>query len=163
MPASFTRSAVIERSPEVAFAYAVDTDRVREWMPEISSLERLDDGPVKLGSRFRETRLMKGKAVTAEIEVVAHDGPPTRTTPPYTHAGRASAMGVEGTYTLTFHADGPGRTRVELLAEARATSFLAKPLVGMIVKAMEQSDGDQLQRLKTAVERDTPADHEAGA
>ena len=43
------------------------------------------------------------------------------------------------------------------MAEAQATSFLAKPLVGVIVKAMEKSDGDQLERLKAAVERDTEA------
>ncbi|GJM21666.1 MAG: hypothetical protein DHS20C15_15810 [Planctomycetota bacterium] len=151
MAASFESSTTIHCSPDAVFALATDFQRVSEWMPGVTQLEPLDEGPVRKGWRFKETRSMKGRQVSAVIEVIEHHGP-AEGAPPYKHAARSSVMGVEGVYTFSFAALDGDKTAVQLRAEVRATSFLAKPLVGLAAKAMKKQDGDMLAKLKALCE-----------
>lgn len=151
MAATFETRTTIARPPAEVFAVAIDVTRAHEWMPAIVKLEPVDEGPVRVGWRFKETRRMKGREMTAVIEVTEHRGPEDGA-PPYVHAARSAAMGVEGVYRFTFSEPSPGSTEVHLRADVRATNFLAKPLVGMAAKAMKEQDGDLLERLKQRCE-----------
>lgn len=151
MAASFESETDIERAPAEVFALATDIRRAHEWMHAVVSLEPVDEGPVRKGWRFKETRTFKGKPMTAVIEVTEHRGP-EEGAPPYVHAARSAMMGVEGVYTMTFSEPAPGRTHVALRAEVRATNFLAKPLVGIAAKAMKEQDGGMLEQLKAFCE-----------
>ena len=151
MAASFETRTQIERPPADVFAVATDITRAHEWMSAVVKLEPVDDGPVREGWRFKETRTMKGREMTAVIEVTEHRGPESGA-PPYTHAARSAVMGVEGVYRFTFSEPSPGVTDVHLRADVRATSFLAKPLVGLAAKAMKDQDGDMLEQLKALCE-----------
>lgn len=147
---SFHRDVVVERAPTTVFDYATDLDRASRWMPSIVRIERLDEGPLRPGSRFRETRAHKGKERTAVIEVTEHERPKV-------HAAQAKAIGVTALYRFRFTPEGARRTRVDLDATCEGR-FLGKLFAGMLAKFMEKEDGDLLQRLKTAIESETPAE-----
>ena len=151
MAAALEIETLIAAPPAAVFAVATDLARVPEWMTGVEALEPLDEPPLRVGFRFRETRTMKGRRMSAVIEVTEHAGP-EQGSPPYRHAAQSSAMGVEGVYAFVFHDAGEGRTRVELRAEVRATSLLAKPLVAMAAKAMKDQDGGMLDALKALCE-----------
>ncbi len=141
--AGFERSVHIERSPEDVWAFFVDPRNARAWNPEIVEFEPLGDGPVRQGSRFRETRRMGKSQHTATLEITAFEEGRL-------YAGTVEEKGVRGTYTFELSADGDG-TRVDLVAEVTARG-MAKLMVPMVVGMMKKQDGDQLERLKAAVE-----------
>jgi hypothetical protein len=65
----------ITAPPEIVFRFASDFHRAAEHIKGIEKLEVLTDGPVGVGTRFRETRIMYGKQSTEELEVTAFDEP----------------------------------------------------------------------------------------
>lgn len=146
MPA-FERSAVINRPIEEVFAFATNPEHAPRWLPDVRRIEMLTPGPLRAGSKFNETRLMKGKEHSAVIEVGVHE-------PPHRHAASATMMGVTATYHYSFARDGGG-TKVHLVAEV-AGRGLGKLLVPMVVGTMKKQDGDQLDRLKAVIEGGRP-------
>ena len=65
-------SVVLACTPEVAFDYLSDHRAELEWNPKCQSMEKLTDGPVGLGTRFRAK--WKGSPYI-EMETVAFDRP----------------------------------------------------------------------------------------
>jgi hypothetical protein len=49
----FTSSVEIARSPAAVFAVYADVERWPEWTPTVRSVERLDAGSLRVGSRVR--------------------------------------------------------------------------------------------------------------
>ena len=60
---------------ERVFQLATDFGRLAEFIDGIDKSESLTEGPVRVGSRFRETRIMFGKEATEEMEITAFDEP----------------------------------------------------------------------------------------
>ncbi len=145
---SFQVSVFIERNPDVVFDFATDLDYVSTWIPEITRIEKLTDGPLASGSQFRETRKMGGREHSSIIEVSEHERPRV-------HAASARCMGCVATYRYTFEPEGGG-TRIDLHAEV-VGSGLAKLIAPMLLAMMKKQDGGQLDRLKTAIESHVPA------
>ena len=52
----FEFSERIDRPREEVFAFFVDFGRASEWAPEITHVEMLTDGPLRVGARYRELR-----------------------------------------------------------------------------------------------------------
>lgn len=154
--AAFSDEVVIQRPLPEVFAMASDLRRAPEWLPAITRVERIgeaDDAPLRVGSRWKETRLMGKRECAAEIEVAAYRGPEdTGPTGPCEYAARAAAMGVEAVYHYSFEADGPDATRVRLDATTQGRNLVGKLFAPMMLKAMKKQDGDQLQALKGALE-----------
>jgi uncharacterized protein YndB with AHSA1/START domain len=44
----------VNRPPDVVFDYVTDPSKLADWQTSNRSVEQLSDGPVGLGSRFRE-------------------------------------------------------------------------------------------------------------
>lgn len=150
--AGFAETIVIDRPPREVFAFATDPDNFGKWFPQVLKFEQLTEGPVGVGTQFRETRLMGKKEATAVIEVSEHEGPPAKKEPPFVHAASSSMMAIQATYRYVFAEEQPGKTRVDLEATVVATKFLAKLMVGMVNRAMQREDAAQLERLKAAIE-----------
>lgn len=113
-------------------------------MPSVVKVEKLTEGPVAIGTRYRETRLMNKKEAQAELEVSGYE-------PPGHFAMRNVTSGIETTYDYRLSAERDG-TRVNLAAEVRAGG-LKKAMVPVVVAILKKEDGDHLPRLKAALEK----------
>jgi uncharacterized protein YndB with AHSA1/START domain len=139
----FTIDTQIERPAADVFAYATDPAKLPTWQTNTVSAERLDDGPMRVGSRLREVhRAPGGKELASVVEVSAYE--PDR---------RFALRVVEGTpihLDMSFDPDGGG-TRVRFRAHGRLTGpmRLAQPVVGTMLKRQFSS---QLQTLKRVLE-----------
>ncbi len=57
---------------ERVFAVASDIEQFSKAVPHITHVEMLSEQHTGLGARFRETRLMKGREHTTELEVIEY-------------------------------------------------------------------------------------------
>jgi uncharacterized membrane protein len=73
--APISESIEIDRKPEDVFAYLDDVERHGEWQEQIVAVERQDDGPLRVGSRVKETRRVPGGDRTMTYEVTEHNPP----------------------------------------------------------------------------------------
>lgn len=141
--AGFNLREWISRSPKEVFDFITSSDNAPKVVQSVKSMVNLTEGPVRLGTRYRETRLMDGKEQHAELEVVAYE-------PNQKYAMKNVTDGIETVYRYTFHPEAAG-TRVDLVCEVKAGG-LKKFMLPMVVSILKKEDGDHLQRLKKALE-----------
>jgi uncharacterized membrane protein len=72
---AISESIEINRRPEDVFAYLDDVKRHGEWQDQIVDVQRQDDGPLRVGSRVKETRRVPGGDRSMTYEVIEHDPP----------------------------------------------------------------------------------------
>lgn len=60
---------------ERVLAAMLDVDSYQHWMPNFVAAERLDEGEMGVGSRWRETRKMFGREATEVFQVKALEPP----------------------------------------------------------------------------------------
>jgi hypothetical protein len=65
---TYDGQATIERSAEEVFAYASLPENLLEWS-DVSSVERLTDGPVRVGSRMKITMGKPPLRATSDYEI----------------------------------------------------------------------------------------------
>ena len=71
----FTVRKHIEAPLDKVFSAATDIPRWPERIRGIEKVELLTDGPMALGTRFRQTRTFLNRQATEEMEVTAFDPP----------------------------------------------------------------------------------------
>jgi len=141
--AGFDLSEWISRSPKEVFDFITSSDNAPKVVQSVKSMVKLTEGPVRVGTRYRETRLMNGKEQHAELEVVAYE-------PNQKYAVKNVTEGIETVYQYTFHPEADG-TRVDLVCEVKAGG-LKKLMLPLVVSILKKEDGDHLQRLEKALE-----------
>lgn len=146
--AGFKLETHIARTPDEVFAFTANLENLPQWLPNIKQIEKLTDGPIRPGTVFRETRQFGKRMAQADIEVLIHE-------PPLRHSARGRFPGGEAVYHYTFTPE-EGGTRVEMVAEVTG-KWLGVLLVPLMVSTMQKQDGDQLERLKAALESRPPA------
>ena len=133
----------ISRSPQEVFDFITTADNAPKVVSSVKSMVKLTEGPVRVGTRYRETRLMQGKEQSAELEVVAHE-------PNQKYAMKNTTEGIETVYSYTIRPEANG-TRVDLVCEVKAGG-VKKLMLPLVVSILKKEDGDHLQRLKKAME-----------
>ena len=141
--AGFEMSEWIPRSPKEVFDFITSSENAPKVVQSVQSMVKLTKGPVRVGARYRETRLMNGKEQYAELEVVAYE-------PNQKYAMKNVTEGIETVYRYTIHPEADG-TREDLVCEVKAGG-LKKLMLPMVVSVLKKEDGDHLQRLKKALE-----------
>lgn len=91
-------SVVIAAPPERVWAVLVDVERWPERIPTVDSVERLDDGPLAVGSRTRLRQPRLSPAVWTVTELT--DGSS------FTWESRSSGVTVIATHDVEPHPDG---------------------------------------------------------
>jgi carbon monoxide dehydrogenase subunit G len=134
------RTARIPAAPSELFAYLSDLGNLAEWQTGIVSAERVDDGPMRVGSSARVTRELMGQRLAVPLTVTDYE-PPTR-------LGIASEVsGVKAAAMLELTpADGEVATDLAFAMEIRGsgmTSFMEP----MIASAARGDIESSLQRL----------------
>lgn len=141
--AGFEMSEWISRPAKEVFDFITSSDNASKVVRSVTSMVKLTEGPVRVGTRYRETRMMNDKEQHAELEVIAYE-------PNQKYAMKNVTEGIETVYRYTFHPEADG-TRLDLLCEVRAGG-LKKLMLPMVVSILKKEDGDHLQRLKKALE-----------
>lgn len=141
--AGFTVSEWISRTPQEVFDFISAPGNAPKVVPSVKSMIKITEGPTGVGTRYRETRLMRGKEADAELEIVAFE-------PGRTYAVSNVTQGIESIYRYSFQPEADG-TRVELVCEVTAGG-VKKLLLPLVVSELKKEDGDHLQRLKAAMD-----------
>ncbi|MEU1006100.1 MULTISPECIES: SRPBCC family protein [Streptomyces] len=84
----------VERRPEEVYDYVMDAGRMPEWQLSAVSAERLDEGPVGIGTKVRVTRHVGRRVMPMTMEVTEYD-------PPYSWGMR----GVDGPVRAQVHGE----------------------------------------------------------
>lgn len=141
--AGFSLTKRVTGRPEDVFALYADLRNAADRISGITKLEVLTDGPVGVGTRFRETRVMMGREATEEMEVTAFD-------PPRSYTVECHSHGTHYLSTFSFAEADSGQTDVTVRFDATPQSLFAKllsPLAGLMmgtVKKCTQGDLDDL-------------------
>jgi hypothetical protein len=91
-------------TPEAAFAYLADVTNAAAWDPSVVVAERLDDGPIGEGSRFRLQIAFFGRRIERTTTIARHAAPSELVL-----VGSGKAVESRETFTLTAH---DGGTRI---------------------------------------------------
>ncbi len=137
----------ISASPERVFALLTDVERWPETMVAIERIDMLTEGPVDLGTRFRETRTMFGREAIEEM-TVAEISPPQRFV--LTATNRGTAYRAE--HLLEAHDAG---TRLRLIFDGTPQTLAARllaPLGYLMRGTIERQLAVDLADLKRAAE-----------
>ena len=70
---SFTLTQRVEAPIDAVFDVFSDIPRCHERIEQITAIEMLTDGPVGVGTRWRETRMVFKRVATEEMEVTAFE------------------------------------------------------------------------------------------
>jgi hypothetical protein len=115
----------------------------------------LTPGPVGVGTRFRETRVMFGRDSSEEMTVTAFD-------PPHSCTLEAYTCGAQFISEHRFKPDGAG-TLLELSIRTEPRTLLAKlasPLGVLMTGPMKKMILADMEDLKVAVEQRKPRPHD---
>ncbi len=141
--AGYHLSEHIGVAPPEAFEFIADLDNIPKWISIVTGVEKLTDGPVAAGTRFSETRLIRGMEGSVDNEVRAYE-------PPNTFATGFVGRGFDVTYTYTFAAEGSG-TRADLDVSVKGAG-IKTAFAFVIARSMKRQDRDILKRVKAAME-----------
>ena len=137
-------SIEIEAPAADVFPWLADPGRRLEWMGALVESERLTDGPLEVGSRFRDVFEDHGHRVELEAQLVEVD-------PPRALAVRLEASAFAATSSQRLDESEAG-TRLTALIETTYTALAARLLAPVVTRhAQKQLEAD-LVRLKELVE-----------
>ena len=142
----------IDAPVERVFEVFTDLHTAPERVSAITKLEVLTDGPVGVGTRFNETRVVFKREATETIEITAFD--PLRS---YTTV--ANSCGCRYECTFHFSPQGSG-TEVTTEFSWTAQSLMAKlmsPLGKLMASACVKAFDKDLEELKAHCEQLQPA------
>ena len=130
----------IDAPIDVVFKTVADINQFSQAIPHIVKVEILSDVKSGVGTRFRETRLMKGKEAATELEVTE-----------YTENDRVRIVAdSHGTVwdTLFTVESRKGHTELTMTMDAKAYKLLPKlmnPMVKGIIKKAVAKDMDAVK------------------
>jgi len=137
----------IARPAHEVFAALARIESLPEVVSSIVSVDMLTEGPVGVGTRFRETRVLFGKEASEVMEF-------SRFEPPREFEFVAESHGARYV-TTTRVVDVSGGSRVEMSFEATPISAVAKlmrPLAGLMLGACRKAMRGDIEDIKAALE-----------
>lgn len=138
----------IDAPPDRVFAAASDFRGAADRISAITKMEVLTEGPIGVGTRFRETRFMFKREATEEMTVKTFD-------PPNGYALGAESCGCRYHTEFRFRPNGSG-TDVNLSFDAQPLSFVAKIMSFLLMpfmkKACVKACEQDLEDLKASLE-----------
>lgn len=150
--ASITVKRHIEAPVERVFAAATDFANAHTFISGISRVEMLTEGPVKVGTRFKETRTIFNRECTEEMEITAIEPPRS-----YTLGCESNGCRYRSDFILMPEGNG---TALEMTFEATPLTFAAKVksiLMKPMMKKMVEMCAKDLDDIKASVEQKAQA------
>jgi uncharacterized protein YndB with AHSA1/START domain len=144
--ADFTASAIIHRPVHEVFSYITNVENIPEIMPNVVKMVKITEGPLQEGTRFLETRSIRGRHTSTEIEYVEYKENELLTT-------KSESNGLTILYRYLFSEIEEG-TQVELDAILQTTGLKMRLTKGLLVNMIKKEDGNQLVYLKDMLEKE---------
>ncbi|WP_067699040.1 SRPBCC family protein [Nocardia jejuensis] len=138
---TFENTLTIRRAPEDVFAYLAAFENVPRWNYAITDTVKTSDGPVGVGSRYRQTRTIPDHAVE-EFEVVRFE-PAER----LTIRGQLGPFPATVSYDLSRTADGNTLLRNVIELQVRGALRLGGPVLTSRVRSAVGANLDVLRKL----------------
>jgi Polyketide cyclase / dehydrase and lipid transport len=137
-------------SKEEAYRSLLDLDSAEHWMQGLVEIERMDEGSLREGSQWRETRKMFGKEATEYFEVVELKETDKIVLRCDGTKGTTGKGEFVFTYLLTSSGD---QTEVTLLGEIRGLNGLSKWFGKLMVGAFKKACAKDLDSLRDYLEK----------
>ena len=140
-------TVVIERPVEEVFAFATDPNNDTLWQSTSLETEQTSEGPVGVGTTFRNTTKFLGRRIESTYEITENE-------PPHKQCIRITSGPIPGSGCYLFEPTDDGSTRFTQTFEAEVGGFfrLAEPLVGRAIRRQQETDMATLKDLLEAGE-----------
>ncbi len=133
---------------ELVFEVCSDFPNAAETIAAINRIEMLTEGPVGLGTRFKESRTLFGREATEEMEVIEF-------VPPQQYTLGANTMGARFETTFRFTDEGH-ETQVEIQMQVTPESLFSKimsPLNKVMMGSIKKFIESDLDSIESAVKQ----------
>ena len=137
----------VDAPVQSVFDVFTDIEKAADRISGIRRIEKITEGPVGKGTRFRETRIMFKKEATEELEITDFD-------PGRHYAVGCEACGCRFETVFRFQPDGRG-AKVEMEMNSRPVTLFAKlmsPLSALMMGSMKKAMEKDMDELKAAAE-----------
>lgn len=128
-----------------AFAYLADFANSREWDPGVTSAERIGDGAVGVGSRYRLEVRQGGRSVPMEYRITEFDAP-------HRVVLEGSGSGITAVDEMRFTPTSDGGSTVDYIADIRLEGLLrfVQPFLGGTFRRIAADASDGIRRTLAA-------------
>jgi carbon monoxide dehydrogenase subunit G len=150
MSVGFKVSRIINVPKQQVYTGLLDLDAAKSWMQGFVRLERLDNGPMQVGSQWLETRKMYGKEATEHFEVVELNPSEKIVLRVDGTKGTSGKVVFVFTYVLAPAADG---TEITLNGEINGLTGISKLFGKLMVGTFSKACAKDLDALKTFLEK----------
>ena len=135
-------------SRERAFAFVADFANADRWDPGTATSERVGDGPVGVGARYRLGVRAAGRVVPMDYVITSYE-------PNERVVLRGTGRGIQATDEIRF-TDDPGGTRIAYTADIRLTGLLrpAGWLAGPALRRIGHEARAGMERTLNSLARD---------
>ena len=137
------------------FAYGTDLTRFSEWWPNVSEVERLGEGSVVEGARYRFAYNMLGRHFAGTVtvqELVANE-----------RFVFEAAGAIHARFRVTCQATARSRTRITMLIDYEIPHVLGRALNTLFIERRNAADAEHaLDQLKDVLEHEALARIDAG-
>ena len=133
----------INRVPEDVFAFVFEPANVSQWQEGVVLAEFTSEGPLGMGSTWRNVSKMIGREIDIEFEVIDYD-------PPQRLCYKSLSGPVQTKTCVTFESQNGG-TLLTFSGEGKPGGFF-KIAEGILRKRLESQFEKNLKNLKTLLE-----------
>ncbi|NIK13001.1 SRPBCC family protein [Alkalibacillus almallahensis] len=149
MSITFDVERTFNVSQQTAYNSLIDLDAAHHWMHGLVRMDRLDDGPIKVGSEWKETRKMFGKEASEHFEVMELQEPEKIV---LRCDGSKGSTG-KGEYIFTYTVDSAGdQSQVTLHGEIKGLTGLSKLFGKLMAGSFKKACAKDLDALKQYLE-----------
>lgn len=138
----------ISAPADLVFAAVADAEHFTRAVEDIERVEFVSDTRAGLGTRFRETRVTRGRESTVELEI-------TEFVRPERVRFLSEAGGVEWDTVFTVKTRGDGDTRLTMVMEATPLTFPARLMMPLMKGMVRKAIAGDMDAIKAYCEKAT--------
>ena len=141
-------SICVDAAPRTVFAVVSDVERSPDRITWFEKVEMLTDGPVRVGTKWRETRRMNNKQCVEEWEMIAFESPSY-------FSAYCDSQGYDVEWTMRVDPEGDG-SRLTLDMMTKPRTFIGKlmtPIEWLMSKMMKRLVLQDLESTKAFIEK----------
>lgn len=149
MSIQFEVTKMINVPKEKVYQGLLDLESAKHWMQGLVRMERVDEGPMKVGSGWKETRKMMGQEATEVFEVTGLEPNKIQL---YVDGSKGSSGKGEHFYTYSLKEVG-NSTEVTLHGEIKGLTGIAKLVSKLMTGTFKKICAKDLDGLKNYLEK----------